>query len=50
MMEGQGADSKGPLEQPYWVEISAVVNMSFISAFQNHSHWPQVALEHLKCG
>lgn len=50
MMKGQGVGLEGPLKQPCWVEISAVMEMFYISAVQNSSHWPHVPVEHVKCG
>jgi hypothetical protein len=48
MMKGQRMDLEGPLKQLCWVEISAMMEILYISAVQSSSHWPHVAAEHLK--
>lgn len=48
MMKGQGMNLEGPIKQPCWVEISAMIKILYISAVQGSSRWPHVAAEHLK--
>lgn len=44
-MEGQLVDLEGPLKQPCQTEISTMMKMFCISAVENSSQWPHVAIE-----
>lgn len=44
-LEGQLVDLAGPLKQPCQTAISTMMKMFCISAVDNSSHWPRVAIE-----